>query len=289
MEPVDQIETTGNSTQGNTSSDEKKRSNLNALRDLLSGQVTVMTEEDRIAHDKFAEAIVKDLAPRGAMETQLAQRVATDSWRLNRFSAIEDNIFALGFNQLGGEQCLEHVQIDAALTAARVFMRDSKQLQLLTSYEQRINRAIQKNLGLLQSLQATRKAEGKIQKSAPAAQAQNEMAPATLVAEPCLALAAPANGFVSSNDETLPASNPETRANSRNFPAETEAFSAGCPWHGDQRIELSSSISSRSGLRPCSLISSSTHSLRRSSSFSADSFSFSDALSTGVMHSPQAS
>ena len=30
------------------------------------------------------------------METQLAQRIATDSWRLNRASAIEDNLFALG-------------------------------------------------------------------------------------------------------------------------------------------------------------------------------------------------
>jgi len=36
---------------------------------------------------------------------------------------------------------------------------ESKQLQLLTLYEQRLNRAIQKNLALLQSLQADRKAQ----------------------------------------------------------------------------------------------------------------------------------
>jgi len=36
---------------------------------------------------------------------------------------------------------------------------ESKQLQLLTLYEQRLNRAIQKNLALLQSLQAARKAQ----------------------------------------------------------------------------------------------------------------------------------
>jgi hypothetical protein len=35
---------------------------------------------------------------------------------------------------------------------------ESKQLQLLTLYEQRINRSIQKNLAMLHSLQATRKA-----------------------------------------------------------------------------------------------------------------------------------
>jgi hypothetical protein len=50
-------------------------------------------------------------------------------------------------------------QLDAALTMAHTFTLESKQLQLLTLYEQRINRAVQKNLALLQSLQAARKAQ----------------------------------------------------------------------------------------------------------------------------------
>jgi hypothetical protein len=92
------------------------------------------------------------------METQLAQRIATDSWRLNRASAIEDNLFALGQLQNGGQACPDVPQIDAALTTAHVFTQESKQLQLLTLYEQRLNRAVQKNLAMLQQLQATRKA-----------------------------------------------------------------------------------------------------------------------------------
>jgi len=42
---------------------------------------------------------------------------------------------------------------------AHTFTLESKQLQLLSLYEQRINRAIQKNLALLQSLQSVRKQE----------------------------------------------------------------------------------------------------------------------------------
>ncbi len=118
-----------------------------------------MADEDRAAHDKLTQALMKDLAPEGAMETQLAQRIATDSWRLNRISAVEDNLFALGLLKNGGHLCPDNEQIDDALTTARVFTMESKQLQLLSLYEQRINRAIQKNLALLQSLQATRKAE----------------------------------------------------------------------------------------------------------------------------------
>jgi len=122
-----------------------------------------MTDEDRAAHDTFSKALMEDLAPEGAMEIQLAQRVATDSWRLNRASAIEDNIFALGQLQNGGQACPDVPQIDAALTTAHVFTLESKQLQLLTLYEQRLNRAIQKNLALLQSLQADRKAQREVE------------------------------------------------------------------------------------------------------------------------------
>ena len=139
----------------------RKRSSMNALRHGITGQVTTMTDEDRAAHDKLSQALIKDLAPEGAMEIQLAQRIATDSWRLNRISAVEDNLFALGLHENGGRLCPDNGQIDAALTTARVFTMESKQLQLLTLYEQRINRAIQKNLATLQSLQSARKAQRK--------------------------------------------------------------------------------------------------------------------------------
>jgi hypothetical protein len=76
-----------------------------------------------------------------------------------RISAIEDNLFALGQLQNAGQACPDVPQLDAALISARVFTQESKQLQLLTLYEQRINRSLQKNLAMLQSLQATRKAE----------------------------------------------------------------------------------------------------------------------------------
>ncbi len=134
----------------------KKASALNARRHNLTGQVTAMTDADRIMHDAFSASIVENLAPEGAMETQLAQRIATDSWRLNRLSAIEDNLYALGHSAHSDDIETEHPEIHAALTAAKVFQEESKQLQLLTLYDQRINRNIQKNLATLQALQAAR-------------------------------------------------------------------------------------------------------------------------------------
>ncbi len=59
----------------------KKVSALNARRHNLTGQVTAMTDADRIMHNACSASIVESLAPEGAMEIQLARRIATDSWR----------------------------------------------------------------------------------------------------------------------------------------------------------------------------------------------------------------
>jgi hypothetical protein len=182
----------------------KRRSSLNARRHNLTGQVTAMTGEDRIAHSAFSEALIKSIAPEGALELQLAQRIATDSWRLNRSSAIEDNIFALGFTDHSGDIDVDHPELHAALTAARTFTREAKSIELLTLYEQRINRSLQKNLALLQQLQTTRKAER---------QAEMEQAAKLLQLNKTKGLPydPTKDGFVFSNDEIHAAIDRERR------------------------------------------------------------------------------
>ena len=77
---------------------------MNALRHGLTGQVNLMPDEDREAHDKFCAAIAENLAPEGALEIQFAQAVAEDIWRTNRGRAIETNMFAIGhFGQASPE------------------------------------------------------------------------------------------------------------------------------------------------------------------------------------------
>lgn len=172
----------------------KRTISQNARRHGVTGQVTTMTDEDRAAHDAFCVEILKDLAPEGAVETQLAQRIATDNWRLNRIAAIEDNFFALGLVEHADEIETEHPQIHAALIAARTFQTGAKQLQLLSLYEQRLNRAVQKNLAMLHDLQARRKAERR--------QALEEAKKLYRVAENKGLRPGPApNGFVFSNEE----------------------------------------------------------------------------------------
>jgi hypothetical protein len=132
----------------------KKRSAQNALRHGLTGQVTIMSDDDRIAHDLFIDEYMAVLAPDNAVERQLAQSIAEDNWRLNRARAIEDNLFALGHNDEGSN----HPEIEVALSGARTYLDHSHEIQLLTLYEQRIHRNIRGCENRLKELQTERKA-----------------------------------------------------------------------------------------------------------------------------------
>jgi hypothetical protein len=136
----------------------KQRSRLNGLRHGLTGQVSIMTDENRAAHDAFCNPIIKQLAPEGPLEMQIAQLIAQDHWRLNRIRAIEDGLFVLGQSRPINQVDSGAPEADIALAEAMTFQRQSKEFQLLTLYESRINRNIRKNMEQLRELQAERKA-----------------------------------------------------------------------------------------------------------------------------------
>jgi hypothetical protein len=126
----------------------KSRTRLNGLRHGLTGQTVLLPEDDREAYDKHCIALLAHLAPQGAVESQIAQSIADDYWRLNRIKAIEDNIFALGIEALDG---------DSARGMARSFLDNASQINLLSLYEGRLNRAVAKKLAELSELRRIRK------------------------------------------------------------------------------------------------------------------------------------
>ena len=128
----------------------KERSSRNNLRHGLTGHINILPTEDREAHDAFCNELSDSLKPETPMERQLALSIAEDSWRLNRARAIENNMFALGHEG-------ERRELQTALADARTFQTQANQFQLLTIYEQRINRNLQRNLKQLQELQAERR------------------------------------------------------------------------------------------------------------------------------------
>jgi hypothetical protein len=130
----------------------KSNSSRNNLRHGLTGQISLLPAEDREAHDAFCNELIDSFNPETPMERQLAQSIAEDNWRLNRARALENNMFALAHGH-------ERRELQIALADAETFLTQANAFNLLSIYEQRINRGMQRNMKLLRELQAERKAQ----------------------------------------------------------------------------------------------------------------------------------
>jgi hypothetical protein len=144
----------------------KQRSRLNAYKHGLTGQIHLFTAEEQEAFEKHCQSIVEALAPVGNLEQDLAQSIAEDKWRLNRAHALESGIFALGQmaddsdqDELQSDPCeIDQPELAQSLSQARTWLADGRQIQLLSLYEQRIERSIARNMAELRTLRAERKA-----------------------------------------------------------------------------------------------------------------------------------
>src|SRR5579859_1043013 len=138
----------------------KRRCRLNSFRHGLTGQLMVFTPEEQKAYEKHCKIVLEGLRPVGDFELDVAQSIADDRWRLKRARAIEASTFALGMQEHPADNTGVEA-VDDALAHARAWRNDAHNLHLLTIYEQRIQRAMEKNMAHLKALQAERKAEAR--------------------------------------------------------------------------------------------------------------------------------
>src|SRR5580692_6903978 len=130
---------------------------LNAYRHGLTGQVLIMTPEDQAAYHQHCRNMKKALAPEGAFEAGLVQSIADDRWRLFRAASLDINTSAISIS--GPDKFVtEHPQVQTAFAQAVAWAADSKNMNLLSLYEGRIQRRVERNRKLLQESQQQRKA-----------------------------------------------------------------------------------------------------------------------------------
>jgi hypothetical protein len=147
---------------GPSSPEAKERVKYNALRHGFTGQVLIMTPEEREKFDAFVTGIMTDLAPVNTHETFLANSIAEEAWRLNQIRARCNNLSAVGdFDGAGNKYRPMEDQNPGIMTAVidSVVARDqSKQLALMSLYGQRTQRAYEKYKKELIEMQEKRKA-----------------------------------------------------------------------------------------------------------------------------------
>ena len=129
---------------------------LMGRRNPVTGQSVLMIEADAESHRKFIAEFVASLKPDGMLEIQLAQRLAQDTWRINRIPAVEENIFALGHSEPYAKIQTAHPEIHAAMVQALTFRNDPKLLSYLATYEQKLTKNFHMNLDKLLKLQSLR-------------------------------------------------------------------------------------------------------------------------------------
>ena len=152
---------------GPASPEAKERVRYNALRHGFTGQVLIMTPEEREKFDAFVKGMMTDLAPVGTHETFLANSMAEEAWRLNQIRARCANLSAVGdFDGAGDKYRPMEGQnpgvgtnsIEDAVIETVVARDQSKQLALMSLYGQRTQRAYEKYKKELNELQEKRQA-----------------------------------------------------------------------------------------------------------------------------------
>ncbi len=136
----------------------KAKSRMNAFRHGLTGQFSVMSEDDERAYKTYETGILEALAPVGTYERDLAICIAQNRWRLHRARALESNILGLGHHLLADELDAPTAEVEVAVTQAQTWLNHHQALTNMTLYEARIERTITHNKRELDALQATRKA-----------------------------------------------------------------------------------------------------------------------------------
>ena len=133
-----------------------QKSVLMGRRDPVTGQSVLRTETDADTHRRFIAEFVASVKPDGMIEIQLAQRLAQDTWRINRIHAFEENIFALGHSEPYANIKTAHPEIHAAMVQALTFRNDPKLFSCLATYEQKLTKNFHANFNLLLKLQSLR-------------------------------------------------------------------------------------------------------------------------------------
>jgi hypothetical protein len=143
---------------GPVTAEGRRRSSLNGYRNGLNGQIVCSSPEELVVFKSFCSEIQNELAPVGAIERFFAKSISENMFRLERARSLEMGMFANGHRDHVDEMQSGHPEADTALAASRTFLEQAHEFQLLSGYEVKIMRALEKHQAQLKALQVVRKA-----------------------------------------------------------------------------------------------------------------------------------
>jgi hypothetical protein len=155
----------------------------NAVKHGLSARLDVIKGEDQAEFDRHREAMLGELAPVGAMEAMLAERVVNLSWRLKRVERTQNEAFdalladrssplaklVQSLSPKGAGRVEGGPDGEGDLALGRVALKDfsnSRVLDRLLMYERRIEHSLYRTMAELQRLRLVRELDAPAEESA---------------------------------------------------------------------------------------------------------------------------
>ena len=134
----------------------KQRSRLNAVKHNLSGQHLILQESEVEAYNRMSASMLNDLNPKTEPERQIAQKIIDINFRLNRLTAIENNLFTFGLtaNEKDNDND-DRIEIMGAQT--RAWTERAGTFDVIGRYEARLSRKLLQYQKEFERLQTVRK------------------------------------------------------------------------------------------------------------------------------------
>ena len=128
---------------------------LRAYRHGLTGQIVLLTQEEQVAYDAHCRGYMKIMNPLGYVENDIAQLICDDRWRLKRAASLESAVLAAEL-ALPDQVTCDHAEVAHALSMGKAWVKKGGNIALLSVYENRIQRRIEKNLDEFRFQQSSR-------------------------------------------------------------------------------------------------------------------------------------
>jgi hypothetical protein len=138
----------------------KNRRALSHLSHGLTGQrIYIFSDAEQQAYDELCRGFEESFDPKTEAERQLVRAISDDNFRLRRAANFESAIFAESADKFAADpdQSTGDPLLDSCISNGETWLRESKNLNLLSLYENRIHRRVEKNMAELRRLQAERR------------------------------------------------------------------------------------------------------------------------------------
>ncbi len=131
----------------------KDRRALSAYRHGITGQIVLLSQADQVAYDEHCRGYFKTYNPHTPVARDLVQLIADDRWRLKLASSVESAMLA---DEMANhsESIADNEEVDHALCRSRAFAAKGADINLISIYENRLQKKIDRNVAELRQHEA---------------------------------------------------------------------------------------------------------------------------------------